>query len=148
MSVSHQLATNDARRRPESDPEQEGRPEQAAIGARGTEQSHQDRGSHPPQSEFLISAPEQLGLQTRIAFREVAATLVDRIPSGAGYLVVDCATLNSIDSAGLNALILVQRRAAARRVRVVLRELDEELLALLVLTKLDDLFEIELGKAR
>ena len=73
---------------------------------------------------------------------------MDRIPSGAGYLVVDCATLNSIDSSGLNALILVQRRAAARRVRVVLRELGEELRALLVLTKLDDLFEVENGTAR
>ena len=138
MSVSHQLATNDAHRRPESDPEQKGRPEQ----------SHQDRGSHPPLSEFLIRAPEKLGLETRIEFRKVAAALVDRIPSGAGYLVVDCATLNSIDSSGLNALILVQRRAASRRVRVVLRELGEELRALLVLTKLDDLFEVENGTAR
>ena len=39
--------------------------------------------------------------------------------------------------------MLIQRRAAEREQRVVLRHLRDEFRFLLVLTKLDDLFEIE-----
>jgi anti-anti-sigma factor len=112
------------------------------------EGSLQSEGSNPAPAEHLIRAPEQLGLETRIEFRKAASSLVDRIPTGAGRLVVDCASLNSIDSSGLNSLILVRRRAVGRRVEVVLRELNEELLSLLVLTKLDDLFVFEDGQTR
>jgi len=95
--------------------------------------------------EQLVVAPERLDLESRVEFREVASTLIDRITIGTGRLVIDCGRLKSIDSAGLNALILVQRKAAKRRIHVFLRELDKELLALLVLTKLDDLFELQDG---
>ena len=98
--------------------------------------------------ERVLFAPEHLGLETRLEFRETASTLIDRITTGNGRLVVDCNALKSIDSSGLNALILIQRRAAKRRIQVVLRELDDELSALLVLTKLNDLFEVQDGQAR
>jgi anti-anti-sigma regulatory factor len=51
-----------------------------------------------------------------------------------------------VDSAGLGALMLVQRRAAERKQVVVLRNVNEELRFLLVLTKLDDLFQLESGQ--
>ena len=86
-----------------------------------------------------------LGLESRVEFRETASQLIDRITRGTGRLVIDCGRLTSIDSAGLNALILVQRRAAKRRIQVFLRGLDKDLVALLVLTKLDDLFEVSLS---
>jgi len=41
--------------------------------------------------------------------------------------------------------MLVQRKAAERRLGVTLRGVNEELRFLLVLTKLDDLFELESG---
>src|SRR3989449_10885924 len=41
--------------------------------------------------------------------------------------------------------MLIQRRAAERRLTVCLRGANEELRFLLVLTKLDDLFELESG---
>jgi ABC-type transporter Mla MlaB component len=51
-----------------------------------------------------------------------------------------------VDSAGLGALMLIQRRAAEKRQTVCLRGANEELRFLLVLTKLDDLFELEAGR--
>ena len=48
-----------------------------------------------------------------------------------------------MDSAGLGALMLIQRRAAERRQTVVLRNPSDEIRFLLVLTKLDDLFQLE-----
>jgi hypothetical protein len=43
--------------------------------------------------------------------------------------------------------MLVQRRAGERRQRVALRSASEELRFLLMLTKLEDLFELEPEKA-
>jgi anti-anti-sigma regulatory factor len=65
------------------------------------------------------------------------------MPEGAGRLVIDLARTRQVDSAGLGALMLIQRRAAERRQVVVLRNASEEIRFLLVLTKLDDLFQLE-----
>ena len=59
--------------------------------------------------------------------------------------VIDLGLTRHIDSAGLGALMLIQRRAAERRQTVVLRNPSEEIRFLLVLTKLYDLFLIESG---
>ena len=55
--------------------------------------------------------------------------------------MINLARTRHVDSAGLGALMLVQRRAAERRLRVALKGTSEEHRFLLVLTKLDDLFE-------
>lgn len=89
-----------------------------------------------------IEAPEVLGLDSRGLFRDTAAAVLDELPD-AGVLVVDFRATRRIDSAGLGALMLVQRRAVERGQKVVLRSLRDEFRFLLVLTKLDDLFEIE-----
>ena len=62
---------------------------------------------------------------------------------GESRLVIDLSGTQHVDSAGLGALMLVQRRAGERRQRVTLRSASEELRFLLMLTKLDDLFELE-----
>lgn len=141
MSVSQPLATDGAHGSTGNAPSGKSRRGEAADSAKSGNTS-----SDLP--EFSIRAPKQLTLETRIEFRSAAATLIDRIPAGAGRLVIDCGPLQLIDSVGLNALIIVRRRAAARRVEVVLRDLEIELRALLVLTKLEDLFELEDGLAR
>ncbi len=87
-----------------------------------------------------FAAPETLGLDTRSEFRQAAVTLLDELPEGTGRLLVNLVGTRRIDSAGLGALMLVQRRAAERRQRVVLRNANDEIRYLLVLTKLDDLF--------
>jgi len=96
-------------------------------------------------TEKVLAAPEELGLESRTGFRRAAGELLDQLPEGAGRLVIDLSATRAVDSAGLGALMLVQRKAAERRLTVCLRGANEELRFLLVLTKLDDLFELESG---
>jgi anti-anti-sigma factor len=97
----------------------------------------------PQPMERGLIAPETLGLDTRVEIRKAAFALLEEMPEGAGRLVIDLRHTRHIDSAGLGALMLVQRRAAERRQTVALREVSEEIRFLLVLTKLADLFELE-----
>jgi ABC-type transporter Mla MlaB component len=92
-----------------------------------------------------LPVPETLGLETRGPFLKAANALLDELPEGAGRLVLDLSTTRHVDSAGLSALMLVQRHAGERRQVVALRRLNDELRFLLVLTKLHDLFEYEDG---
>ncbi len=91
----------------------------------------------------VVLAPEVLGLESRGSFRDSAVELLEGLPEHDGILHIDFVGTRRIDSAGLGALMLIQRRAAEREQRVVLRHLRDEFRFLLVLTKLDDLFEIE-----
>jgi anti-anti-sigma factor len=97
----------------------------------------------PSVTVHVVLAPEELSLDSRTAFRSRAVTEIDAMSVGAGRLVIDMTGTRTIDSAGLGALILVRRRAAGRRVRVALRGVNDEIRALLTLTKLADLFEVE-----
>jgi len=90
-----------------------------------------------------MAAPETLGLDTRVEIRKAAIRLLEEMPEGGGRLVIDLAGTRHVDSAGLGALMLIQRRAAERRQVVVLRSASEEIRFLLMLTKLDDLFQLE-----
>jgi ABC-type transporter Mla MlaB component len=89
-----------------------------------------------------ITAPEALGLDTRLEFRESVTRELDALPEG-GVLTVDLARTARVDSAGLSALMLIQRHAADRGQRVILRDPSEELRFLLALTLMTDLFEME-----
>lgn len=90
-----------------------------------------------------MAAPDTLGLETRAAFRKSAIDLLETMPEGDGRLVVDLSATRHVDSAGLGALMLVQRRAAERRQVVVLRAPSDELRFLLAITKMKELFELE-----
>ncbi|MGH2602761.1 MAG: STAS domain-containing protein [Gemmatimonadales bacterium] len=93
--------------------------------------------------EKVLAAPERLSLESRTTFRRAASELLDQMAEGTGRLVIDLSGTRHVDSAGLGALMLIQRKAAERRQAVCLRGANEELRFLLVLTKLDDLFELE-----
>ena len=97
----------------------------------------------PQELERGLSAPDTLGLETRVQIRQAAIKLLEQMPEGTGRLVIDLGHTRYIDSAGLGALMLIQRRAAERRQAVVLRHPNEEIRFLLVLTKLYDLFQVE-----
>jgi anti-anti-sigma regulatory factor len=97
----------------------------------------------PQGLERGLTAPETLGLETRVEIRRAAAQLLEEMPEGSGRLVIDLGPTRQVDSAGLGALMLIQRQAAERRQVVVLRNPSEELRFLLVLTKLYDLFQVE-----
>jgi anti-anti-sigma factor len=89
-----------------------------------------------------VTAPEELGLDTRLEFREVATRELADMPDG-GTLILDLTRTIRVDSAGLSVLMLIQRQAADRGQRVVLRKPSEELRFLLALTLMTDLFEFE-----
>src|SRR5688500_17521772 len=97
----------------------------------------------PLDAERSMTAPENLGLDSRVEIRKAAIKLLEEMPEGTGRLVIDLAGTRHVDSAGLGALMLIQRRAAERRQAVVLRNASDEIKFLLVLTKLDDLFQLE-----
>ena len=99
----------------------------------------------PQEVERGLSAPDTLGLESRVEIRKAAIELLEKMPEGTGRLVIDLGRTRHVDSAGLGALMLIQRSAAERRQAVVLRNPNEEIRFLLVLTKLYDLFQIELG---
>lgn len=98
----------------------------------------------PQELERGLVAPETLGLETRVEIRRAAAQLLEEMPEGSGRLVLDLSRTRTVDSAGLGALMLIQRLAAERRQVVVLRNPGEEIRFLLALTKLQDLFQIDL----
>ncbi len=93
------------------------------------------------QSSASIDAPSELGLETRASFREAAVTLLAGLSDG-GTLNVDLGATKRVDSAGLSALMLIQRQAADRSQRVVLWHSSDEFRFLLALTQLTDLFEL------
>ena len=97
----------------------------------------------PQAMERGLPAPDTLGLDTRVEIRKAAFELLEQMPEGAGRLVIDLSRTRQVDSAGLGALMLIQRRAAERRQVVALRGVSEEIRFLLVLTKLAELFELD-----
>jgi anti-anti-sigma factor len=97
----------------------------------------------PQELERGLAAPETLGLETRVAIRQEAERLLEAMPEGSGRLVIDLTHTREVDSAGLGALMLIQRLAAERRQPVVLRNPSEEIRFLLTITKLYDLFIVE-----
>lgn len=99
--------------------------------------------THDTARELL--APERLGLDTRVEFRKAAVQVLDTLPDGTGQLIIDLARTRQVDSAGLGVLMLIQRRAAERRQTIVLRNPNDEIRFLLVITKLVDLFRLEAG---
>ena len=95
--------------------------------------------------ESLVRAPAQLTAQTRGPFRDEALMAVAGLADGrrGARLVIDLSDTVQIDSAGLGTLVMLQLRVAEHRHSVVLRGASEEVRFLLLMTKLDDRFEIE-----
>jgi anti-anti-sigma regulatory factor len=93
----------------------------------------------------VVQAPATLGRETHADFRRQALEVLEELlPSDPQTpLVIDLSHTLQVDSAGLGALVLVQRRSAEKRRPVHLREASEELRFLLVMTRLDDRFVFE-----
>ena len=97
--------------------------------------------------ELVVRAPVFLGTDSRVAFYEEAlerlTALVALAPHGGGRLVVDLSRTAGVDSMGLSTLVQLQLRAAERRMTVALRGVSEEVRFLLLMTGLEDRFDIE-----
>ncbi len=94
---------------------------------------------------LVVQAPATLGRETHEAFRRQALEALESLRPGEPDLplVIDLASTGQVDSSGLGALVLVQRRSAELRRSVHLRGASEELRFLLVMTRLDDRFVFE-----
>ncbi len=92
-----------------------------------------------------VTAPVQLGAQTRGPFREDALRAIEQLGEAepGGRLVIDLAETQRIDSAGLGTLVMLQLRAAEKRHTVCLKGVSEEMRFLLLMTRLEDRFDIE-----
>lgn len=95
------------------------------------------------EQERLLAAPARLEPPAAGGFRRAGLDLVDTLPETGGRLVIDVSATEHADSAGLEALLAIRRRAAGRSSTVLLRGTLAPFRSLLELTKLAALFEIE-----
>ena len=94
--------------------------------------------------EQLVYAPKLLAADSRTAFQEQALrALRDLGEAEPGKLVIDLSHTDRVDSSGLSTLVQLQLRAAERRHTVRLTGVSEELRFLLLMTRLEDRFEIQ-----
>ena len=92
----------------------------------------------------VLTAPERLVTETRIEFRRTALEHVDRaIQDGAPRIYVDLSATREIDASGLGVLVLMQKRARERMIATRLLMARPVVRAMLTLTKLDYLFEMD-----
>jgi anti-anti-sigma factor len=97
---------------------------------------------------MVIQAPVDLDGKTRNAFRDKVLAAIEAISSQAGTrIIIDLGATRRIDSAALGMLVMLQLRAAEKRLAVCLRNVSEEVRFLLLMTRLEDRFEIEGGPA-
>lgn len=92
----------------------------------------------------VLSAPARLVTDTRLDFRRAGLEHVERAAQDmAPRIYVDLAATTDIDASGLGVLVLLQRRAREKMIATRLLHAGTSVRQLLLLTKLDYLFELE-----
>ena len=93
----------------------------------------------------LVKSPASLTTATRGAFYDLALVGLEQLSTlpGPGRLVVDLRQTTRIDSSGLSSLVLLQVRAAERKHSVALLGASEEIRFLLLMTRLEDRFDLD-----
>jgi anti-anti-sigma factor len=92
----------------------------------------------------VLAAPERLVTETRLEFRRIALDHVERaVKESAPRIYVNLSATREIDASGLGVLVLLQKRARERMIATRLIKPGPEVRAILALTKLDYLFEME-----
>ena len=92
--------------------------------------------------EQTVRAPRILAAESRRAFQDEVLEGLRALGDDPGWLVIDLSGTERVDSAGLSTLVLLQLRAAERRHSVRLTGVSEEVRFLLLMTRLEDRFEI------
>ena len=91
---------------------------------------------------LAIVAPARLVAATRAEFRRQAIELVDRAAAEqADGITIDLGTTSEVDASGLGILVLVQKRGRERGLVTRLAHANEPVRRMLILTRLDYLFE-------
>ena len=92
----------------------------------------------------VLLAPERLVTETRLDFRRAALEHVERAAqTSSPRIYVDLASTRDIDASGLGVLVLLQKRARERMIATRLLHAGTSVKQMLLLTKLDYLFELE-----
>ena len=95
----------------------------------------------PPLS---LAAPPELVAATRLEFRRQALEVLEHaVAIRAAMVIVDLSGTNEIDASGLGILVLLQKRAREHGIATCLARATEPVRRLLILTRLDYLFEFE-----
>ena len=101
-----------------------------------------DNHPNPSLPSYTVAAPVRLVAATRLEFRRQALELVDRASNaGARAVAVDLSSTTEIDASGLGILVLLQKRGRERGMATHLLRPTEPVRRLLILTRLDYLFE-------
>ena len=91
---------------------------------------------------MVLSAPERVVSETRAEFRKIALEFVERAATEESKAAsIDLGGTAEVDASGLGILVLVQKRAKELGVHLTLRKVPTQVRYLLLLTKLDHLFE-------
>ncbi len=92
----------------------------------------------------VLAAPDRLVTETRLGFRRAALEHVERAAQdSASRIYVDLGATRDIDASGLGVLVLLQKRARERMIATRLLNAGPSVRQMLLLTKLDYLFELE-----
>jgi anti-anti-sigma factor len=91
----------------------------------------------------VLASPDRLVSETRLEFRRAALEYVERAAQeSASRIHVDMGATRAIDAAGLGVLVLLQKRARERMIATRLLNAGPEVRQMLLLTRLDHLFEL------
>jgi ABC-type transporter Mla MlaB component len=91
----------------------------------------------------VLQAPIQLVSETRAAFRSEALAYVERLGAAkASVATVNLGETLEVDASGLGILVLLQKRAKELGMTLRLAQVPSKVRYLLVLTKLDHLFDM------
>jgi len=89
----------------------------------------------------IIPTPKRLTIIEAVAFKETCQTLLEEAPE-LEEIVFDLSQTNFIDSSGIGALVVNHKQAQAKGVKLYLNGVTTPVMAVLELTGLDKVFEI------
>jgi anti-anti-sigma factor len=92
----------------------------------------------------ILRAPTKLVAETRLDFRRAALSHLESVlERSLTRVIIDLDGTNEIDASGLGVLVLLQKRARERMIVTRLMNAPASVKQMLMLTKLDYLFEME-----
>ena len=96
-------------------------------------------------NHVIVQAPTSLNSATRGPFYDAALAALEQLGGNGspGRLVIDMRRCDRVDSTGLSVLVLLQVRAAERKHSVALLDANEEIRFLLLMTRLEDRFDLD-----
>jgi anti-anti-sigma factor len=98
----------------------------------------------PIEEALILEAPERIVADTRVDFRSAAMSCVAQAAAvDASTLIIDLGSTRELDASGLGMLVVLHKRAKEQGVSTRLAHVPDRIRNLLVLTKLDGLFELD-----